>query len=504
MSTKINVRSPYYLSYGEPVEPLPLFTCGYANPVNFNVDHNGGVSLPSLDYGIILGYTSTASDFASNKFAEVSSDTVRTVTLTIEAPEGFSNAGEGIQCDVSATQQAKAVSCSSVVTGGTLQAQTLAAGGASVTLDYAATFGGSSSNFTDLLYNSYSNFLDVSLNTTDEEITITSGTTPGVYDVYIDRIDIATGCSAIGSVEVTVSAPTVTYTCTDALLKGGAIAADGTLTTPLAKGTITATKETSGGASVTSVAANSSGAAISKTLFYDITVPSGFSNAGNTVECSKTYTQNSTIVTPTFTCDDIDFDDQAILIDGSVVAGVAKWHDAPDGRDDANFYLDITSFTPTTFDVVDSSVRRDVDYTVTVPPGFTNSGNSLTCTERVKQPAGEVIPTPVDPCAGHTNTWYIGVQTGYDYTTFTKKQHFAVRYPVKSTQILAPDGSWEGEYLCDNGNPINFGNGVHTYIRKTVNTSSTLQHEYVLIFGSGGVIKTVYFLDWNTKQLRRL
>tara|TARA_Y100001938_G_scaffold151112_1_gene246164 strand:- start:4122 stop:5642 length:1521 start_codon:yes stop_codon:yes gene_type:complete len=505
MSTKINVRSPYYLSYSEPTKPLPLFTSSFANPQGFAVDDSGVISLPILDFGEITGYTSTASDFTKDNFGEVSSDTVRTITLTILVPEGFSNVGEAIQVDVSATQPLKVASCNTIVSGTALADQTLAAGGASVTLNYSSNFSGTTSSFTDLANNPSE--LDISLDAANTQITITSKNLPGVYFVFVRRLDNSSGCVDFADIKVTVSAPTVTFDCTTANLLGGAIAADGTLTTPLAVGEITATKETSGGATVTSVAANSSGAAISKTLFYDITVPAGFSNTGATVECSKAYTQNSTAVTPTFSCNDVDFDDQAILVDGNVTAGVAKWHQAPQGKSDANYFLTITGFTPTTFPVVQSLTRRDVDYTITVPPGFTNSGNSLTCSERVKQPASDV---PINPCDLKTHTFYVGVNVvngaaPFNYDVFQEKNLNSVFWEVKAA--VSDYGSLAGETLCNAANNRLYTggrNGGFIYVNKIQRPSDSNQQEYVLVFGSNNIINSVYLKDWNTKQVRKI
>ena len=64
-----------------------------------------------------------------------------------------------------------------------------------------------------------------------------------MYFVFVRRLDNSSGCVDFADIKVTVSAPTVTFDCTTANLLGGAIAADGTLTTPLAVGEITATKE---------------------------------------------------------------------------------------------------------------------------------------------------------------------------------------------------------------------------------------------------------------------
>jgi hypothetical protein len=500
MSTKINVRSPYYLSYSEPPEPLPVFDCGYANAVNFSVDESGTISLPTLDYGAIESYTSAAADFSNGTFNEVSSDTLRTLKLTIIAPEGFSNQGDGIICEVTATQPLKPVDCPTVVSpSGSIPSQALNTGGSSVTIDYSSYFTGTTSDFTDYLINNNGSYLDVSINRTDEEITITSKSTAGVFSIQLERIDNSTSCSAKQTISTTLTS-LATFNCTTANLLGGAIAADGSLTTPSSIGTITATKETSGGASVTSIAANNTGSDISVTLYYDVLVPAGYSNSGSTIECNVTYTQRSNIITPTFTCSDVDLDDQAILVDGNVTAGVAKYY-GPNGRE----YLTIESFTPTNFPQVSEITRRDVTYTIEVPSGFTNTGSTIDCVERIKQPAAD-IPS-VHPCDNKINAWYIGTRTVDVYTQFVEKNIQYCIYKVFAEDVLAPSSAWEGKQLCLNGSIVQIPNGNHTYIRST--KGSVFQgivgtFEYVIVFGSANTIKAVYLKDWNTKQLRRL
>lgn len=500
MSTKINVRSPYYLSYSEPPEPLPLFACGYANAQNFAVDQSGTISIPILEYGAIQSYTSDAADFTNDTFAEVSTDTIRTLKLTIISPAGFSNEGDAIICEVTATQEAKPVDCPAVVSAsGSIPSQALNTGGSSVTIDYSSYFAGTTSDFTDYIINNNGSYLDISLDASSEEITITSKSIAGVFTVQLERIDNSTGCSAKQTITTTLTS-LATFDCTAANLLGGAVAADGTLTTPSSIGTVTATKETSGGASVTSIAANNTGSDISVTLFYDVLVPSGYSNAGASIECNVTYTQRSNIVTPTFTCSDVDLDDQAILVDGNVTAGVAKYY-GPNGRE----YLTIDSFTPTTFDLVDEITRRDVTYTIEVPSGFTNTGSTIDCVERIKQPASD-IPA-VDPCASKTQTWYFGVRTNDIYTQFIEKNIQYCIYKAKAEDVLAPSSAWEGKQICYNGSIVEIPNGNHTYIRST--KGSLFQgivgtFEYVLVFGSNNTISAVYLKDWNTKELRRL
>jgi|SRR5210317_67912 len=506
MSTKINIRSPYYLSYTEPIDPTPEFTCGYANAANFSVDQSGTISLPVLEYGAIQSYTSDAADFSNDTFAEVSSDTIRTLKLTIIAPAGFSNEGSAIICEVTATQEAKPVSCPAVVSpSGSIPSQSLNTGGSSVTIDYSSYFTGTTSDFNDIVLNSNGAYLDTSINTIDEEITITSRDTAGVFTIQLERIDNVTGCSAKQTVSTTLSAP-VAFDCSTANLIGGAVAKDGTLTTPSSIGTVTATKETSGGASVASIAANNTGSEISVTLYYDVLVPNGYSNSGSTIECNVTYTQKSNITLFAFECSDVDLDDQAILVDGNVTAGVAKWHAAPLGKDDPEYYLTIDSFTPSKFTRVQEATRRTVTYTIQTPAsGFSNSGSTIDCEARIWQPAEPV--EIVDPCADKTELWYFGVKTGDVYTNFIEKNISYCRYEIKAEDVLAPSGAWEGKQLCYLGKVAEFPNGHHTYIRKTKGSTylaSVTQFEYVLTFGSNYTIAAVYLKDWNTKELRRL
>ena len=51
--SKINARSPYYLTYVTPTKPSPEFTCAIANLSDYSIDTNGTVTLPTLDYGYI-------------------------------------------------------------------------------------------------------------------------------------------------------------------------------------------------------------------------------------------------------------------------------------------------------------------------------------------------------------------------------------------------------------------------------------------------------------------
>ena len=82
MSTKINVRSPYYIDVQEPTRPVVELTCTLIALQGFGVDGFGNVVLPNPAYGDILSYSSTDSDFSDGKFDTVLTDTSRTVTFS--------------------------------------------------------------------------------------------------------------------------------------------------------------------------------------------------------------------------------------------------------------------------------------------------------------------------------------------------------------------------------------------------------------------------------------
>jgi len=501
MSTKINARSPFYLSYSEPPVPEPTFTCGYANARNFSVDQTGAISLPVLDYGYIQSFTSDASDFSNGKFAEVSSDTLRTLKLTILAPSGFSNEGDAIICEVTFTQPLKPVACSTVVTlVGSIPSQSLDSGGNSVTVDYSSYFGGSSASFSDIIVSNDSN-LDVSLNTTDEEITISSKSIAGVFQTQLERIDSSTGCSATQTISTTVTA-VATFDCNTANLLGGNVASDGTLTTPSTIGTVTDTKETSGGASVTSIAANNTGSSISVTLYYDILVPNGYTNSGSTIECSVTYTQLSDIVIPTFSCSNVDLDNQAILEDGNVVAGEAKYY-SDSGRE----YLTIQSFTPTSFSSVDEVTNRDVTFTIEVPSGFTNTGSTIDCVETLKQPADSTLIADTDFCTGKTVRWYFAGKILDDPARFQYKYPLTDSLFVSNLVGIPSSSSWVGETLCQGGKVFGTGSGRYwltiNQTRRSYSQAQAATNEYWL-FMNGEIVQAVYLRDWNSRAFIRV
>ena len=492
MSTKINARSPFFISYTEPVKPQVALDCTLIDATGFAVGVQGEITLPNISFGSVISITSSSSAFANGKWAVVTSETTRSMTLRVLVPPGFSNAAAYVDCTVTANQVV--ASCVNRITlNNAIPDKTLAVFGNSTTITLSSHFSISAGT---LAYkfgqNSYAEF-DLSLQS--GVVTITSKTTAGVFPIVVVAYSSSdsTTCEVVDSFNVTVN-NAGTFTCTTANLLGGAISSAGVLTLPNSVGTITKTMESSGGSTVTSVAANGGSGSISKTLFYAITVPTGYANAGASVECSVAYTQKSNVVTPTLTCDIIDFDDQAILLTGSVVPGTLE-----DGSSFASGDLDLTDFnyTPKKFAVVSSLTTREVTYSITVPSGYSNAGATLNCVYEILQP-GDV--NAID-CSSRNNVFFIGVKTplGFDYLTNYTSTNANVRYlkvyadttdiynlQGKTLCVGSIDGTDKTPFIVSAGNvtaigKINYGSGgvstvtVPTLQRKKYANQTTVQ-----------------------------
>jgi hypothetical protein len=111
------------------IAPDPSFDCLTLTLSGFNVAQDGTITLPTTDLGTITATTPAS-------FDRVNTVTVRTLTVTIEAPAGYLNAGSPIECTTTATQpSSQTFSCADIgATGfavagnGTITDPTLALG----------------------------------------------------------------------------------------------------------------------------------------------------------------------------------------------------------------------------------------------------------------------------------------------------------------------------------------------------------------------------------------
>lgn len=478
MSTKINVRSPFYLNLTEPVVPQPTFTCGIANVQNLSIDQQGQIKQPTVAYGVIDSITSTAGDFTNGKFATVSTATSRTLTVRILIPSGFSNLADGyIDCDQVVTQPAlitsqptpsdPPVSCSGgPTTSGSIPSQTLDVDGDSTTIDLTSYFTQGSEAIAG--YDIYNPSAVVNASVSGNTLSLSSNAIGGSTTVYVSAYDNATNsCTATQGVSVTVNAPSQTYACTNNginALSGGSIAQDGTITNPNSTGTITAIKETSGGATITSYSANNTGSDRSVTLYFDITAPAGYGNAGSTIECSRTFTQPAGL--PVFTCEVANLYNQQISSKGFINPGSAS-------------IGTISDWTPKSFSTVSSDTPRSITFYVTPPAsGYSNSGGSdITCTKTITQPAEVAI------CG--TNTFYIS-------TGLSSTNGFCDGTYYLSSEIACTGNLYAlGGVVCKNGTPFNGANRYYAVAVSPVNVGPNYGAFLIWQIDSNGVIMDV-------------
>ena len=435
MSTKINVRSPFYLSLTEPSVPEPTFTCEVANIQNLTIDQQGQINTPDLAYGTVLSINSSDSDFSNDKFSTVSTATNRDIVVRVSIPSGFSNVTDGfLDCPKTVEQPAYVVntSCSDgPTTSGSIPAQTIAVNGGSATINLASYFTQGTlaiSNYT--VYNPRPTLISAS--ESSGTLTISSSNIGGSTNLQVSASDSGTNtCTATQTISVTVSAPTVTFACVNANFRGGGIAQDGTITKPNSEASVGTIRTTSGdtGTNITSYTANNTGSSRSVTLYFDLTVPDGYSNAGNIVECSADFDQPAG--DPEFTCAVANLSGQQISEQGIINVGTAQ-------------IGSIASFSPLSFSSVSTKTTRQVTFNVTPPAtGYSNSGGSaIPCVQNIPQPAFE------DPCG--TNTYLISLAQPSMRSFCTGL--FTVSRVISSTATDIETA--RGETVCKNGSPM--------------------------------------------------
>ena len=162
------------------------------------------------------------------------------------------------------------------------------------------------------------------------------------------------------------SAPVLpTLSCSDITFTGFAVSYDGVITLPsIDIGTISATSP----ASFSDPEVDTL-----RTLSVDVTVPSGYSNAGATLACTTTATQPGS--QPTLACSDITFTGLAVDFKGAITTPSVD-------------IGTVASISPTSFSGhVNTDTSRTITINVTVPSGYSNTGATLACSKTVTQSA---------------------------------------------------------------------------------------------------------------------
>ncbi len=475
MSKKINVRSPFYLNLTEPTIPLPTFTCGIANILNLSIDQQGQINTPTLSYGIIDSITSSDAGFSNGKFATVSTATARNITIRVLIPSGFLNVADGyIDCVNVVTQPALVTSgpspscVSGPTTNGSIPAQTLDVDGDSTTIDLTSYFTQGSQAIAG--YSIYNPSTVVNASVSGDTLTLSSNAIGGTTTVHVSAFDTATNsCTALQSISVTVNAPNQTFACSNngiPAIQGGSIAQDGTITNPTGPANITAIKDTSGGSPITSHSANNTGSDRSVTLFFDLTAPAGYANAGATIECSSPFNQPAGL--PTFDCEAANLSGQQISTKGVISSGKTSLGT-------------ISDWTPKSFSEVSSDTSRTVTFTVDVPSGYSNSG-TISCPKTITQPAS----TPTCPSGG---TFYISQGQASEAS-------FCTGATSLTKEVVSTSGSFTtGKSICHNGSLYNGGGLYHAVATSEVTVGPNYGSFVIWVIDSNGIIQEI--IEWN-------
>jgi len=514
MSTKINVRSPYYIDVQEPTAPSVELTCALIALQGFAVDEFGNVVLPDLAYGDILSYSSTDSDFADGKFDTVLTNTSRTVTFRISIPSNFTNAANDyIDCNATSTQP-ELVCTGGVTTNGSIPNQSLDTGGNTATIDLTSYFTQGTDPIAGYnVTNTYPNY--VYATTSGNDLLISSRDIAGTVDIFVEAFDNGDNtCSATQSIQVTITATDV-FTCTEAVLQGGIVNQDGSIIKPLSTGTVGDIRTTPTGTPITSLPANNTGSFISHTLYFDITVPTGYTNTGATVQCSKDYDQVSSAL-PLFDCDVAGLTGQAIYTSGAVLKG-----NASKGT--------ISGFSPIDFFPASVVTPRNVTFTITPPAsGYSNSGGSdISCDLVLQQPTIQAITTV------GSNIWYYNdgvIGSGWEYINASDNpsatQYWrsiegyydevptapkTALYVGKKGYFIDTDpANWIGSSISANPNYFVQGatsTNVYYLVTQTQRQNTPIQNltfDYYIRISSSRLIIEVWKWYYNTKTALRI
>ena len=381
MSTKINVRSPFFLNLTAPVITLGTFTCTTAGLTNFSVASSGFVTNPLLLAGGIVGQTET--EFSINT---TGSSIPRSVTYTISIPVGYSNVNDAtIDCVQTFDQPSQApnenpsINDNCPTFAGTIP-NTSGLASTAINLSTYFTSGADADISSYVITKSPTGAaVDAVLTGTapSQTLTLSTDTDCQLASFIVTAKQSSDNCTAISNSFTFASANCEAYDCDDANVTGGNIEQNGTVNKGTwSLGTLNAVRYN--GTDITTslnAGANNTGSAVNKTITYRFNIPNGYSNSG-TKDCDVVYSQPAAQVLPTFDCAEAQISNTFISEQGNIAAPTL-------GKGN------LVSWTPQSFAEVSINTVRTITFTITPPStGYVNSGGSnITCDVPVTQPA---------------------------------------------------------------------------------------------------------------------
>ena len=492
MSTKTNVRSPFFLDLTAPVQTLGTFTCTTAGLSNFAVASSGFVTNPLLLAGNIVDQTAT--EFPVNT---TGSSISRSVTYTIAIPVGYTNVNDAtIDCVQTFDQPTQAANENPSLNNncptfaGTIPNTT---GSASTTVALATYFtSGSGANISSYSVTASPEGTAISAVLTgtapSQTLTLSTNTDCQLATFIVTARQSSDNCTAISNSFTFASANCGAYDCTDANIVGGNIEQDGTVNKGThTLGTLNALLYL--GTDITSslnAGANNTGSAVNKTITYRFNIPNGFSNSG-TFDCDVVYSQPATQVDPTFDCAEAQISNTFISEQGNIAAPTLGAGT-------------LVSWTPQSFAEVSVNTIRTITFTITPPSsGYINSGGSnITCDVNVTQPA-----TIID--CGTTQFGFGGLNSGLDRPEDFCNGGISTSYGVGGLARLSSTvASFEdlkstvGNTVCYRLSPFRGGNKYYVFGESYGSTAEFISNYstfYMLKIDDYGTVQEV--VQWN-------
>jgi len=473
MSTKINVRSPYFLEFQEPTPSLGTYDCDVANLRNFSISSSGLITEPTPQIGYIIDRSHT--EFPENT---TGSDIPRTVTYTLQIPVGYSNYDDSTyQCDLDFDQPSQTAQEDPDQN------------------DNCPTFGATDppdddgipdvTNSTSTTINLSTYFTAGSGATISNYVVKQTGSTLITYDITGSTMTISSPYNCLNADFVVVarnsndactansntfnfSTPcTEDADCDDVQFLGGKVYQNGDHSLSAFKAGWRLKELLYNGNVITSpynVGANTSGSPVTKNITYRMYIPQGYNNysVGATLDCDRPFTQPSSDDPNEFDCAEAAISGIVISKKGTVAAPTS-------------YNGTLVSWAPQGFFPVQNDTPRTITVTITPPStNYSNSGgDDITCDIPVTQPGtGEEC--------GETAFYITYAQAadpaglcGLNHTTYTKLYSTAVAFDFMAVgdKICREDGgdftggSIVYGYAATSGVAVGGAYGYWKYIR---------------------------------------
>jgi len=487
MSTKINVRSPYFLRFTEPVQEYGIFICDTAKLRNFSVDSNGVINNPNISKGTILDQ-SVYSFNANNGATSIP----RSVTYTIAIPSNYTNSGDStIDCVQTFDQPSQVVSPSCPAFSGTVQNffNITPSSEQLIDVDFYFTAGTESIARYEVSRISGSGSVTAVISGTGSStICRIQSSTPCVSAVFqLKAINTSGDCTTVSNSFSFNTSGCVDFDCDDADIDEttGRIEKNGTVhKSTWGLGGLQLNKLLYGSTDITTslnVGDNNTGSDRNIVLTYRFNIPIGYTNSG-TFDCDVTYLQPATATLPPFGCAEAGITGAFISDSGNIAA--------PDLA-----LGDLISWTPQSFNEVLLDTPRTVTFTIEPPAtGFSNSGGAnITCDVDLNQPAKQA----------NCGTVTVFISQGYNSVEDICSERAAGNFWQTSNQVstnasTASAARYQiGTRMCYGDTPV-FGGGKWYVITTTQTIGDATYQFYAIQIDSFGIVQSSQIWNCNT------